>query len=351
MLVATAGHCATAVQHARHADRALRHKHAQTGGRGLPAIPNFEERALVWEDLLTFRRNGGLPGHAEMEGKTLFVKFNTGPSGHGSPPAAGAAMALKRAGADDVRVYAFEGEGGLTTGATHETRNSAWGLGRRQPWSTSSTGTTSGSMSTRHPRSSRARRGDWFEPYGWHVTDGRRHGVERGPPHALSECIYADAKNLPRMCWVKTRKGRDYLKYDYASHGAPHKSNSEIYWETKRAFAEKYGVDFAGFGQPSPRIPMNGAAVRTNFRKVVQVMHDDQALVDYLADTLVRIGDSVPQDHQCRLDLRTQSLEGSRLLMSRPIRRRCGRLRGESAPNRAALADLGRVVQQLGTEE
>jgi transketolase len=28
-----------------------------------------------------------------------------------------------------VRVFAFEGEGGLTTGASHETRNTAWGLG------------------------------------------------------------------------------------------------------------------------------------------------------------------------------------------------------------------------------
>ena len=32
-----------------------------------------------------------------MEGKTLFFKFNTGPSGHGSPAAAGEALALKLA--------------------------------------------------------------------------------------------------------------------------------------------------------------------------------------------------------------------------------------------------------------
>ena len=64
-----------------------------------------------------------------MEGKTLFLKFNTGPSGHGMPPAAGEALALKHAGADEVKVFVVEGEGGLTPGATHETRNSAWGLG------------------------------------------------------------------------------------------------------------------------------------------------------------------------------------------------------------------------------
>ena len=43
-----------------------------------------------------------------MEGKTLFFKFNTGPSGHGSPPSAGEAVALKKAGAGSVRVFAFE---------------------------------------------------------------------------------------------------------------------------------------------------------------------------------------------------------------------------------------------------
>ena len=64
-----------------------------------------------------------------MEGKTLFLKFNTGPSGHGAPAAAGEAMALKRAGAEGVKVFAVDGEGGLTPGAWHETKNSAWGLG------------------------------------------------------------------------------------------------------------------------------------------------------------------------------------------------------------------------------
>ena len=43
--------------------------------------------------------------------------------------AAGEAAALKRAGAAGVKVFAVEGEGGLTPGAVHETKNSAWGLG------------------------------------------------------------------------------------------------------------------------------------------------------------------------------------------------------------------------------
>jgi transketolase len=75
------------------------------------------------------RHNGHLAGHAEMEGKTLFFKFNTGPSGHGAPAALGEAMALKHAGAGEVRVFAVEGEGGHTAGSHHEVKNSAFGLG------------------------------------------------------------------------------------------------------------------------------------------------------------------------------------------------------------------------------
>ncbi len=92
-------------------------------------FPDDGKWALNWELLLKLRRRGGLPGHAEMEGKTLFLKFNTGPSGHGMAPAAGEALALKHAGADEVKVFVFEGEGGLTPGGAHEARHTAWGLG------------------------------------------------------------------------------------------------------------------------------------------------------------------------------------------------------------------------------
>jgi len=79
-------------------NEALRIKYQQTGDQRY-ANPQPEDRILYWEDLLAFRRRGGLSGHVEMEGKTLFLKFNTGPSGHGNPAAAGEALALKRASA------------------------------------------------------------------------------------------------------------------------------------------------------------------------------------------------------------------------------------------------------------
>jgi transketolase len=143
------------------------------------AFPDDGRWALTWEDLLMLRRRGGLAGHAEMEGKTLFLKFNTGPSGHGMPPSAGEAVALKLAGAGEVKVFAVEGEGGLTPGASHETRNSAWGLGLSNlvflvDWNDYGIDDTAiHEVVHGTPR-------DWFEPYGWRVT-GTEQGSEWAP--------------------------------------------------------------------------------------------------------------------------------------------------------------------------
>src|SRR5262245_4150302 len=87
----------------------LHEMHRRTGDAKY-RIPGDGRLSVQLEDLLMFRRHAGLAGHAEFEGKTLFIKANTGPSGHGLPNAVGQAMALKRAGAEEVKVVAFEGE-------------------------------------------------------------------------------------------------------------------------------------------------------------------------------------------------------------------------------------------------
>lgn len=341
--VLVAGHC-TPLLYATLAtlNEAMRIKFGQTKDPRY-AIHNEKERALYWEDLLTFRRHKGLPGHAEMEGKTLFVKFNTGPSGHGSPPAAGAAMALKRAGAGDVKVFAFEGEGGLTTGATHETRNSAWGLGLDNliyvvDWN--DFGIDEHATSEVIPGTPR----DWFEPYGWRVTGAKNGSDWHDVDVAFRELIHGEnPQSAPRMVYLKTRKGRDYLKYDYQSHGAPHASNSEIYWNTKRPFAETYGVDFAGFGEERPK---DSGAFReqceTNFRKVAQVMAADQALVDYLANTLADIGDSVPQQTASfRFDTSRNPWKDPELTDFENYPAEMWAKPGDKQPNRKALSNWG----------
>ncbi|MDZ7264567.1 MAG: transketolase, partial [candidate division KSB1 bacterium] len=211
-------------------NEALRRKFQQTGDPRYQ-IPHEQERALYWEDLLTLRHNKGLPGHAEMAGKTLFLKFNTGPSGHGSPVAAGEAMALKLAGAADVRVFAIEGEGGSTAGATHETQNSAWGLGLNNlyyllDWN--DYGIDDRKMSSIMYGTP----ADWFGAHGWRVF-GTEQGMEWEPvTRTILEMIYSENnEQRPNISWFKTRKGREYGVYDNKSHGTPHKPMySPLFW-------------------------------------------------------------------------------------------------------------------------
>jgi len=277
-------------------NEALRRKYRQTGNKKY-LINNETERALYWEDLLTLRHNKGLPGHAEMAGKTLFLKFNTGPSGHGSPVAAGEAMALKLAGADDIRVFAIEGEGGSTTGSTHETQNSAWGLGLNNlyylfDWN---------DFGIDNHRISDIVYGtpeDWFGAHGWRVF-GTEKGMEwQSVTRTILEMIYGENKGMqPNLSWFKTRKGREYGMYDNKSHGTPHKPmNSQLFWETTKIFTERYGIEFEGFGQPAPETEAECMKqTRINLSRVAQLYDQDQELLDFVADTLVELGESVPE--------------------------------------------------------
>ena len=77
----------------------------------------------------------------------------------------------------------------------------------------------------------------------------------------------------------------------------PHKINSEIFWETKRPFAEQYGAQFVNFGGAAPADPAaQREEFRANLNAVIEVLRQDQALVDYLADRLVALGESVPEE-------------------------------------------------------
>jgi len=335
-------------------NEALRVKYQQTGDERY-AIPNPEEWALYWEDLVDFRRRGGLSGHAEMEGKTLFLKFNTGPSGHGSPAAAGVALALKRAGAGGVRVFIFEGEAGLTPGGTHETLNSAWALALDNlyyvvDWNDFGIDD--------HPVSSTVygTPTDWFASHGWRVFSAES-GSEWGPVTRaiLSMVTEENPGHVPSVTWVKTRKGREYLKYDNKSHGSPHKINSELFWETKRTFAEKYGVIFANFGGDAPSDPAElRAEFEANLEAVINVLHRDQSLVDYLADTLVALGDSVPGENEVptfQLGERGNPFQDERLYDYRNYPDEMYVKPGTMIANRRALAKWSAWVNAFGARE
>ncbi len=302
-----------------------------------------EDRMVWWEDLTKLRRHKGLPGHAEMEGKTLFVKANTGPSGHGSPPSAGQALALKRAGADGVRVFAFEGEGGLTPGAAHETMNSSYGLGLTNfhyvvDWNDFGIDDIAYSHFVHgSPR-------DWFGAHGWRVCEAKDGSNWESVTRAMFEMAMGDnPERRPSMMFMRTRKGREYLKYDNKSHGTPHAMNSELFWGTKKPFMEKYGVSFAGFGEPAPKEASEIAAqCRANLQVVTDVIRSDDALVDYVAERLIEIGESVPNDIAgFKLDVSKNPARDARLTDYRNYPESMWAKPGEKHPNRAALARWG----------
>ncbi len=293
--VLIAGHCVPLVYGMLAVyNEALRLRFAETGDPRYQ-VAGGAERTLVWEDLLDLRRNGGLPGHAEMEGKTLFFKANTGPSGHGAPVSAGIAAALKCAQVDaEVKVFALEGEGGLTAGAHHETKNLAWGLGLGNlnylvDWNDFGIDPRPFSEIVHgEPR-------DWFEPYGF-LVQGAQDGTDfEQLTRALLASVSAEG-DQPRCTWFKTVKGRGYGVTGYKSHGAPHKPNSPPFWETKRAFAEKYGVEFEGFGQPRPASDEDfRKQTAVNLQAALSLLKTEPGFCAWLADRLVELGESVPE--------------------------------------------------------
>ena len=334
-------------------DEALRIKYAQTGDERYK-MDETEKNMLVWEDLLGFRRRGGLSGHAEITDKTLFIKFNTGPSGHGSPAAAGEALALKRAGAGEVKVFMIEGEAGLTPGAVHETMNSAWGLNLDNlilmvDWN---------DFGIDNHKVSDVVYGtpeDWIGSHGWHVV-GTDEGSEWQPVNkALLEIVALQpADHKPKAVWFRTRKGRGYLKYDNASHGSPHKMDSETFWETKKPFVEKYGAEFVNYQGSAPADEAGiQAEFRANLSAVIDVLKADQALVDFIAERLVEIGERVPETLSgFKLsDGQKTPFTDERVFDYKNYPGELYKQPGEKAPNRAALADWGAWVNAFGAKE
>ncbi|WP_319757130.1 thiamine pyrophosphate-dependent enzyme [uncultured Sphaerochaeta sp.] len=332
-------------------NEALRIKYEETNDPKY-LVKGGSERTLLWEDLLGFRHHGGLSGHAEATGKTSFLQTNTGPSGHGTPVAAGTAFALKRAGAGEVQVFIFEGEGGLTPGATHETLNTAWGLALDNlhflvDWNDFGIdGHTTSSVVPGTPE-------DWFAPHGWRVCGTEQGSDFTSVTEVLKTLIAADEQQKrPSMAWFKTRKGRGYGKYDAASHGAPHAINSPAYWELRKAFAEKYGAKFINIdgSAPSDEKALQ-EEFRSNLEAVVAVMKADTELISYLADRLVEIGNSVPetlstyrlQDRSPFDDPQFWDAESyPETLWAKP---------GENKANRAAMGAWGAYINALGRKQ
>ena len=318
------------------------------------AFPDDGRWALTWEDLLKLRRRGGLPGHAEMEGKTLFLKFNTGPSGHGMPPSAGEAVALKLAGAEEVKVFVVEGEGGLTPGASHETRNSAWGLGLNNlvfllDWN--DYGIDDPAVSSVVPGNPET----WFNAYSWRVT-GTMEGSEWAPvTRAVLEAARGENPNrVPSVAWFKTRKGRGYGKYDNKSHGTPHPMNSPEFWAVRKEFMERHGVEYAGVDEPAPTdAAEREAQARHNFGVAMGVLRSHTDVVDAISDRLVEVAGLVPDRIEgFNLGGRGTEIFGDpRLTDVHAYPAEIWKQPGEKVANRAALAAWGSWVNAYARAE
>ena len=268
------------------------------------------------------------------------------------PAAVGEALALKHAGAKDVRVFAVEGEGGHTAGAHHEAKNSAWGLGLENlivlfDWNDHGIDFfPNSSVVHGHPR-------EWYESYGWRVA-GAENGEDFGDiTKALLEVVYDEKPGgRPGMVWFKTRKGRGYHKFDYESHGAAHKRNSELFWKCRQDFQDRYGVHFEGFGDTND--PGEDACRKQTedwFGTVFSIMREDRALVEYLSDTLIELGESVPSTPEAGAHGTSRNLAQDRSwLAPEKLPDSLFVEAGTQAPNRKAFATFGSWLNAEASE-
>lgn len=333
-------------------NEALRLMYAKTGDAKY-LVKGGSERMLTWEDLLGFRDVGGLPGHAEMEGKNLFVKFNTGPSGHGAPAAVGEALALRCARAQGVRVWGLEGEGGHTAGCWHEAKNSAYGLGLDNlvvilDWNDYGIDPNAySSMVHGTPR-------DWFAPYGWDVHEAPDGSDWEQVTKAILAAAHGPGTPLrPRMVFGRTRKGRGYHKYDSSAHGSPHKLNDEKFWQCRQDFSDRYGTTWHGHGEPAPAdAEARREQFAANLNAALDVLRRDEELVRWLADRLVEIGDSVPEEIPgFRLPEEKNPLRDPALLDPAAYPAAIWAKPGDKQPNRAGLSAWGGWINSYCQEK
>src|SRR5262249_37630425 len=191
----------------------------------------------------------------------------------------------------------------------------------------------------------------WFKPHGWRV-----HGIEHGSDwygvtRALLEThLTPKLDGVSNMTWFKTCKGRDYLVYDYKSHGVPHKINSELFWALRQQFTDKYGTEWVGKDES---VPTTDEAIReqclANLKAVVDTMREDRDLCEYLANRFVEVGESVPEEiTDFKLDTSKNPWKDQRLWDFEKYPRELFVALGTSAPNRAALAKWGAWINSFG---
>jgi transketolase len=247
-----------------------------------------------------------------------------------------------------------EGEGGMTPGASHETRNTAWGLGLNNlvfllDWN--DYGIDDPAISSVVPGTPES----WFKAYSWRVT-GTMEGSEWGPvTRAVLEAARGENPDrVPSVAWFKTRKGRGYGKYDNKSHGTPHSMNSPEFWTVRKGFMERHGVSYAGVDELAPTdAAEREAQARHNFEVAMGVLRSHTEVVDAISDRLVEVAGLVP-DRVEGFNLGGRGAEifsDPRLTDVAAYPPEIWKKPGEKAPNRAALAAWGSWVNAYAKAE
>jgi transketolase len=156
----------------------------------------------------------------------------------------------------------------------------------------------------------------------------------------------------PNVTWFKTIKGRGYIVTGYKSHGSPHKLNSEPFWQLRKEFGQKYGTQWVGVDQPAPSDSGElRAQFEANLKAVADTISEDDELVDYLAERLVTLGDSVPDElPSLRLDTARNPWHDERLWDFRSYPKELFVEPGSNVPNRAALAKWGAWANAFGRQ-
>ena len=271
-----------------------------------------------------------LAGHAETTDVTNDV--NGGPSGLGIATAGGKAAFWDFVGAPhSLKVLAFEGEFAMTEGHAQELKTQALALqvGKRLrillSYNNAGIDDTllSGVIAAKYERYQIE---DQWTSYGWNVfalQDGNQYDQILAALKTMEDWDPQDRR--PMIVIGRTVKGYWPGAVDgkipgygeqlvsYPSHPYALRMNAEYFVALAETFEKHYDVRFEGIRQGAVTDPRERLIqFKTNIDVVMSLL-DRNGLGDWLADRLVAIGDTVPNDLPLRIDTKRNPFQDERL--------------------------------------
>src|SRR4051812_42315910 len=271
-----------------------------------------------------------LSGHAESIDVTNDV--NGGPSGVGIATAAGKAAFWDMVGSEGgPKIIALEGEFAMTEGHAQELKTQALALqvGKRLRviLSDNNAGIDDSLLGGVVPAKFRGYNLiDQWTSYGWNVFT-----VEDGSDYAQIVSVlktmedWDPSDRRPMIVVARTTKGywpravegkipgHGPQLVSYQSHPYGMKMNSDYFVALAHTFEEHYGVEFEGIRKGAVTDPKERLIqFKTNIDVVMSLL-DRNGVGDWLADRLVAIGDTVPNDLPLRIDTKRNPFQEERL--------------------------------------